>query len=177
MSARLVEQKGLDLVLGDGLLTRYDAQFIFLGRGDPHYEAALVECARLAPDRVAVPLAFNERLEHRLIGGADVLLMPSQFEPCGLTQMRSQRYGTVPVARRVGGLADTVVDGVTGFLFDAYHPSGLDTAVRRSIQTYNRPTSWNAIVGRGMQRDFSWSRSVAQYQTLYERALIERHPT
>jgi starch synthase len=150
MSARLVEQKGLDLVLADGLLTRYEAQFIFLGRGDPRYERALVEVGRLAPDRVAVPLAFDERLEHRLLAGADLLLMPSQFEPCGLTQMRAQRYGAVPVARRVGGLTDTIVDGVTGFLFDAYQPEGLETAVRRSITAYHDATHWDALVREGM---------------------------
>jgi starch synthase len=171
MSARLVEQKGLDLILGDGLLTRYDAQFVFLGRGEPRYEAALAECARLAPDRIAVPLDFNERAEHRLLAGADALLMPSQFEPCGLTQMRAQRYGAVPVVRRVGGLADTVVDGVTGFLFDAYHADGLDTAVRRTIEAYHRRPAWTAMVARGMQQDFSWERSVAQYQDAYQHAL------
>jgi starch synthase len=174
MSARLVEQKGLDLILADGLLTRYDAQFIFLGRGDPAYERALVEAARLAPDRVAVPLAFDERLEHRLLAGADLLLMPSQFEPCGLTQMRAQRYGAIPVARRVGGLTDTIVDGITGFLFDAYQPKSLERAVRRSIAAYHDTAQWNAVVQEGMDRDFSWSPSAARYQQIYHRAVASR---
>ena len=174
MSARLVEQKGLDLILGNGLLSRYDAQFIFLGRGDPRYEAALVGASRLAPDRVAVPLAFNERLEHRLLAGADLLLMPSQFEPCGLTQMRAQRYGAVPVARRVGGLTDTIVDGVTGFLFDAYHADGLERAVRRSIEAYHDTSYWSALVHEGMGRDFSWGPSAAAYQRVYHRAVAAR---
>jgi starch synthase len=177
MSARLVEQKGLDLVLANGLLTRYEGQFIFLGRGDPRYERALVEVGRLAPDRVAVPLAFDERLEHRLLAGADLLLMPSQFEPCGLTQMRAQRYGAVPVARRVGGLTDTIVDGVTGFLFDAYQAEGLETAVRRSIAAYHDATHWDALVREGMERDFSWGRSAARYQQLYHRAVASRAPS
>ena len=174
MSARLVEQKGLDLILEPGLLLQFDAQYIFLGRGEPRYEAALTELARLAPDRVAVPLDFNERLEHRLLAGADALLMPSQFEPCGLTQMRAQRYGVVPVARRVGGLSDTVDDGVTGFLFDEYRPAGLGRALRRTIEAYHRPSYWSSLQMRGMQQDFSWASSAARYQEVYHRATAGR---
>jgi starch synthase len=175
MSARMVEQKGFDLILEPGLLTQFDAQFIFLGRGDPRYEAALSDLARLAPERVAVPLDFNERLEHRLLAGADGLLMPSQFEPCGLTQMRSQRYGAVPVARRVGGLTDTVVDGATGFLFDEYRPAGLERAMRRAIQAYHRRSHWSSLVTEGMRQDFSWGPSAARYQQAYHRAAAARN--
>lgn len=174
MSARMVEQKGFDLILEPGMLSQVDAQFIFLGRGEPRYEAALTDLARLAPDRVAVPLDFNERLEHRLLAGADALLMPSQFEPCGLTQMRSQRYGAVPVVRRVGGLTDTVVDGTTGFLFDEYRPAGLERALRRAIETYHRRSHWSAIVKEGMRQDFSWGPSAARYQEAYHRAAAGR---
>jgi starch synthase len=174
MSARLVEQKGLDLILGDGLLHRFDAQFIFLGRGEPRYEAALTAAARQAPHRIAVPLNFTERLEHRLLAGADMLLMPSQFEPCGLTQMRAQRYGTLPIVRRVGGLSDTVEDGVTGFVFDAYEPSALSRAVGRAIQTYADPAAWRALVARAMREDFSWGPSAAMYQATYHRAIAAR---
>jgi starch synthase len=174
MSARMVEQKGFDLILEPGLLAQFDAQFIFLGRGEPRYEAALTDLARLAPDRVAVPLNFTERLEHRLLAGADGLLMPSQFEPCGLTQMRAQRYGAVPVVRRVGGLMDTVVDGTTGFLFDEYKPAGLVRALRRTIQAYHNRSNWPSLVTEGMRQDFSWGPSAARYQAAYHRAAAGR---
>src|SRR5207247_2224827 len=126
MSARLVSQKGLDLVLGADLLGKTDAQFIFLGAGEHRYHAALTELAAAAPDRVAVEFAFTDHLEHGLLAGADLLLMPSLYEPCGLTQMRAQRYGTIPVARRVGGLLDSIVDGETGVLFAEYTSAALE---------------------------------------------------
>ena len=174
MSARLVEQKGFDLILAPGLLTQFDAQFIFIGHGDPRYEIALKELARQAPDRIAVPLEFTERLEHRLLAGADMLLMPSQFEPCGLTQMRAQRYGTLPVARRVGGLHDTIEDGLTGFLFDGYYPAALERALRRAVQEYWEQKSWLALANCAMQVDHSWGPSAARYQELYHRAAARR---
>ncbi|MGH9884968.1 MAG: glycogen synthase, partial [bacterium] len=120
MSARLVAQKGMDLILGDPGYFAFDAQFAFLGSGEPRFEEALRAIANRAPHRIVVETRFNDALEHRLLAGADMCLMPSQYEPCGLTQMRAQRYGTIPIARRVGGLADTIEDGVTGFLFDDY---------------------------------------------------------
>ncbi len=170
MSARLVEQKGFDLILEPGLLAQFDAQFIFLGRGDVHYERLLQELASALPDKVAVPLDFTERLEHRLLAGADALLMPSQFEPCGLTQMRAQRYGVLPVARRVGGLSDTIVDGETGFLFDEYRPTGLARALRRAIAQYHDREAWTAMMTKAMRQDFSWGPSAARYQEVYHRA-------
>src|SRR5437899_2783707 len=97
-----------------------DAQFVFLGAGEHRYHAALTELAAANPERVAVEFAFTDHLEHKLLSGADLLLMPSLYEPCGLTQMRAQRYGTVPVARRVGGLLDSITDGETGIMFDEY---------------------------------------------------------
>ena len=128
LTGRLVTQKGLDLILGATELLGSDAQFVFLGSGDPRYERALVDLASSAPNRIGVQLDFNDRLEHRLMAGADIFLMPSQYEPCGLTQMRSQRYGAMPMVRRVGGLADTVEDGVTGFVFERYTPEALPGA-------------------------------------------------
>src|SRR4029077_9009085 len=125
MSARMVSQKGLDLVLGADLLGASDTQFIFLGAGEHRYHEALGNLAAEAPDRVAVEFMFTDHLGHRLLPGADALLMPSLYEPCGLTQMRAQRYGAAPVARRVGGLSDSISDGETGFLFDEYTPAAL----------------------------------------------------
>lgn len=174
MSARLVQQKGLDLVLAPGLLERLDAQFVFLGRGEARYEAALVERARAAPDRIAAPLEFDERLEHRLLAGSDMLLMPSQFEPCGLTQMRSQRYGSLPVVRRVGGLSDTVQDHVTGFAFDAYDPDALEATLRRAIVTYQDRPAWETMMRNAMRQDFTWGRSERAYRGIYRLALAAR---
>ena len=171
MSARMVAQKGLDLILGADLLETTDAQFIFLGAGEHRYHQALGDLAAAAPDRVAVEFAFTDHVEHRLLAGADALLMPSQYEPCGLTQMRAQHYGTVPVARRVGGLTDSITDGVTGFLFDEYTPAGLEQAIGRAVEAYADRTTWRKLVRAAMARQFGWDRSAEQYMALYRRAL------
>jgi starch synthase len=174
MSARLVSQKGLDLVLGADLLSRTDAQFIFLGAGEHRYHQALAALADRAPERVAVEFAFSDRREHQLLAGADLLLMPSLYEPCGLTQMRAQRYGTIPVARGVGGLADSIENGDTGFLFDAYTPAALEEAVRAAVARYHDDIAWPAMMRRAMKQSFGWERSLVQYDTVYRRALATR---
>jgi len=174
MSARLVEQKGLDLVLADDHLLEADAQFVFLGRGEPRYERALTELAERAPDRVVVPLSFSERAEHRLLAGADVLLMPSLYEPCGLTQMRAQRYGALPVARRVGGLQDTVQDDVTGFMFDEYRVEAFEGAFGRAVTAYHHRQRWSRLVQQAMRLDRSWGPPTEQYQQIYGRAMARR---
>jgi starch synthase len=174
MSARLVSQKGLDLVLGADLLGSTDAQFIFLGSGETRYHAALTELAAAAPDRLAVEFAFTDHLEHRLLAGADLLLMPSLYEPCGLTQMRAQRYGTIPIARRVGGLVDSVDDGDTGFLFDAYDPAALEGALRRGLERYRDGAGWEAMMRRALSRPCGWQPSADAYLALYHRALAGR---
>jgi starch synthase len=174
MSARLVAQKGIDLILGADLLTLPDAQFVFLGSGEHRYHALLADLAAAAPDRMAVEFAFTDVLEHRLLGGADALLMPSLYEPCGLTQMRAQRYGALPVARAVGGLVDSIDDGKTGFLFDAYTPAALREAMRRAVTCYTERAPWRAMMRRAMAQPFGWERSAAQYLDLYRRALTAR---
>jgi starch synthase len=173
MSARMVSQKGLDLVLGADLLETTDAQFIFLGAGEHRYHEALANLAAAAPDRVAVEFIFTDHIEHRLLAGADALLMPSQYEPCGLTQMRAQHYGAVPVARRVGGLSDSIEDGVTGFLFDQYEPAALAQAIGRAVDTYGDRPAWKKLVREAMNRQFGWHRSAEHYHTLYRRALAQ----
>jgi starch synthase len=115
-------------------------------------------------------------MEHRLLAGADVLIMPSLYEPCGLTQMRAQRYGAIPVARRVGGLADTIVDGQTGFLFDRYHPDALWEALGRAIARHDDAAGWEALMASAMRRDFGWSASAGEYLAAYRRALAARQP-
>ncbi|MCA9739553.1 MAG: glycogen/starch synthase [Gemmatimonadota bacterium] len=171
MTARLAQQKGFDILLGDGLLYRIDAQFVFVGEGEARYRNALAEVAANIPDRVAVRFVFTEEREHRLLAGADALLMPSLYEPCGLTQMRAQRYGALPIVRRVGGLSDTVEDQVTGFVFDEYSPAGLERAIRRALATYQDERAWNNHMREAMSRDFGWGRSAIRYLDLYRRAL------
>jgi starch synthase len=171
MTGRMVTQKGLDLILQSVDLLETDAQFVFLGSGEQKYETALVELASSAPDRIGVQLDFTDRLEHRLMAGADIFLMPSLYEPCGLTQMRAQLYGSPPIVRHVGGLADTVDDEVTGFAFDPYTPEAFQEATFRALDCFSHPPKWQAIMRQGMARDFSWERSVATYLEMYRRAV------
>lgn len=171
MSARMVAQKGLDLILGSPAFLSLDAQFIFLGQGEKRYVDILRELAAYAPGRIGVQTNFTVEQEHRLLAGADMIVMPSQYEPCGLTQMRAQRYGTIPIARRVGGLADTIDDNVTGFLFDEYTSQAFLNACARAIDHYRYPQVWTAMVREAMARDFGWHKSEARYRDLYRRAI------
>ena len=171
LTARLVSQKGLDLILGDPGYFAFDAQYVFLGHGEARYEAALTELAERAPSRIAVELNFTDDFEHLLLAGADMCLMPSLYEPCGLTQMRAQRYGTIPVARRTGGLADTIEDGVTGFLFDEYTPADFMRAAMRSVDQYRDAEGWSEMMREAMARDFGWDKSAARYLSVYRRVL------
>ena len=173
LTARLVSQKGLDLILGDPGYFAFDAQYVFLGHGEERYEAMLTELAERAPSRIAVKLDFTDEFEHLLLAGADMCLMPSQYEPCGLTQMRAQRYGTIPVARRVGGLADTIEDGVTGFLFDDYTPTDFMRCAMRAVDQYRETESWEDMMREAMARDFGWDKSAARYLTVYRRVLTQ----
>ncbi|MEO8562244.1 MAG: glycogen/starch synthase [bacterium] len=171
LTARLVAQKGLDLILGDPGYFAFDAQYVFLGHGDARYEAMLVDLAERAPSRIAVKLDFTDEFEHLLLAGADLCLMPSQYEPCGLTQMRAQRYGTIPVARRVGGLADTIEDGVTGFLFDDYTPADFMRCAMRAVDQYRETEAWEEMMREAMARDFGWEKSATRYLSMYRRVL------
>ena len=172
MTARLVGQKGFDLILGEDLLETSEAQFVFLGEGEARYETALHDIAARHPDRIHVDTDFSEPKEHRLLAGADLLLMPSLYEPCGLTQMRAQRYGALPVARRVGGLADTIEDQVTGFLFDDYTTAELRIAITRATSLYGASEeAWAEHVVEAMGRDFGWATSAERYLDVYRRAL------
>jgi starch synthase len=175
MVSRLAEQKGVDLVTAalPGMFGR-DVQLAVLGSGDPVYEQALGAAARARPGRMGVQIGFDEGLAHRLEAGGDAFLMPSRFEPCGLNQMYSLRYGTVPVVRAVGGLEDTVEDydgwnRGTGFKFRDYTPAALLLAVRRCLDAYRDRRAWRGLVARGMAQDFSWERSAQSYEALYGR--------
>ena len=176
MSARLVAQKGMDQIVDSRSLREVNAQFIFLGAGEAQFEDALRALAAEYPDRIAVNTAFTDTLEHQLLAGADFLMMPSLYEPCGLTQMRAQRYGALPVARRVGGLADTIDDGVTGILYDAYSPAAFDGAVQRAVMLYQDRARFDALARGAMRRDFSWRQPAEQYSDVYRRAYAARAP-
>jgi starch synthase len=171
MAARLVTQKGIALMIENSAVLSLPAQFVFIGAGEERFEQALTALAARYPDRIAVNTNFTDRLEHLLMAGADFLLMPCQYEPCGLTQMRSQRYGAIPVVRRVGGLADTVDDGVTGFVFEPYHAQALLGAALRGLDCYANATEWHRLQKNAMSRDFSWERSVERYLEVYRLAL------
>ena len=169
LAARLARQKGIDLLLSGRSFRDAPAQFICLGSGDRSYEERLSALAR--EGRVLVDTRFSERKEHELMAAADILLMPSLYEPCGLTQMRAQRYGTLPIGRRVGGLADTIVDGETGFLFDAFSPEALDAAIDRALGRFGDRVGWAEMMDRAMGRDFGWSGPAARYREVYRGAL------
>jgi starch synthase len=174
MVTRLAEQKGLDILMGalPGLLG-LDLQLAILGSGDARYERSLGEAASRHPSRIAVRFAFDEALSHQVEAGADMFLMPSRYEPCGLNQMYSLRYGTVPIVRATGGLDDTIddVDAApgygTGFKFTDYSPDALAAAVRRALAAYPDRASWERVMREGMRRDHSWRRAAGSYLELY----------
>jgi starch synthase len=167
---RLTQQKGADLVAAAaGELAAMPAQLALLGKGERALEDALQAAAARHPGRIAMQAGFDEDLAHAIEAGADLFLMPSRFEPCGLNQMYSQRYGTPPVARATGGLIDTIVDGVTGFLFEEPTPAALTAAVRRALAAYRDAARWERIQRAGMARDFSWDAAARRYADLYAR--------
>ncbi|HEX7052566.1 MAG TPA: glycogen synthase GlgA [Burkholderiales bacterium] len=167
---RFTEQKGIDLVAeaADELLA-LPAQLAILGTGERRYEEALGAAAARHAGSLGLVVGFDEALAHLIEAGADLFLMPSRFEPCGLNQMYSQRYGTLPVARSTGGLADTVSDGETGFLFQRATAAELAAAVRRALEVWRDARRWRDMQRRAMERDFSWAAPARQYAALYSR--------
>jgi starch synthase len=182
---RLVEQKGVDLILAilPRLLSQPRVQLILQGTGNASLQRAIQHAQAKHPDRFAVFLGYDEAKAHRIEAGCDCFLMPSRFEPCGLNQLYSLRYGTVPVVHRTGGLADTVVDATpanleagtaTGFLFDHADADGLWYAVRQAIGLRQRSVEeWRQLALTGMRQDFSWEASAQRYETLYKEAIAE----
>ncbi|MEO8193270.1 MAG: glycogen/starch synthase [Gemmatimonadales bacterium] len=176
MCGRLVKQKGFDIILASGALRVLDAQFVFLGQGEERYKAMLRDLEVRRPGHVSAEFVFTDKVEHRLIAGSDLLLMPSEYEPCGLTQMRAQRYGALVIGRRVGGISDTVHDDATGFLFDSFTASAFDQAVGRALHRYYDKEAWQPRMYEAMGRDFGWDSSAARYVQLYRRALAAANP-
>lgn len=175
---RLVHQKGIDLLFEaiPPLLATTDAQFVVIGAGEAHLERQLLDLSDAYPDRVFAYIGFSERLAHLLEAGCSLFVMPSRYEPCGLNQMYSLRYGTPPVVRETGGLADTVIDAnsrdtaheeANGFTFTEASAEALQAALQRAIELYARPKEWMKLVKNGMRQDHSWRRSAEQYFRLY----------
>ncbi len=186
MIGRLVDQKGFDLVAK--VITQWadsaDIQWVLLGTGEPHYHQLLTDLAQRHPEKVAVQLAFSDSLAHRIEAGADIFLMPSRFEPSGLNQLYSLKYGTVPVVHATGGLADTITNlteqtlaagRANGFSFDDYTVAALAATLERACQIFTQPSIWRQLVRTGMAQDWSWARSAAQYIRLYKNTLVRIH--
>ena len=179
--SRLTEQKGLHLVLGglDALLAQ-GGQLALLGSGEAWLEEAFRQRAAAAPQSVAVTIGYNETLAHQMFGAGDVTLVPSLFEPCGLTQMYGLKYGSLPLVRRVGGLADTVVDSsledlasgeATGFVFDRFDAADYARALRRAFALYDRGPDWRRVRGNAMRRPADWATAAAQYIDVYRQSI------
>lgn len=183
MVSRMVDQKGLDLIAAvAGELTALDATFVIVGTGEPKYQDMWRVLARSRPDRISAFIGFDERRAHLVEGGSDIFMMPSRFEPCGLNQMYSLRYGTVPVVRAVGGLVDTVrpfnprSGQGNGFLFAHYDPRAFLDALRAALAAYPDRTLWTRLQNNGMKADFSWDRSAGEYVKMYRRLGPQREP-
>ncbi len=185
--SRLTEQKGLHLLPGvvHDLVQR-GGQLVVLGTGDAGIVAALQACAAQHPGQVAVHIGYDEALSHRVIAGADVIMVPSRFEPCGLTQLYGLRYGTLPLVRAVGGLADTVTDcslenlddgSASGFVFHDLDARGLLTAIRRAFALYRRPADWQAVQRQAMGLRFDWARAARTYLQVYRQAADSDGPS
>jgi starch synthase len=183
--SRLSGQKGLDLVLGVlPEIIASGSQLIVLGTGEPELENRWRAMAAAHPETIAVHIGYDEARSHRIIAGADVMLVPSRFEPCGLTQLYALRYGTVPLVRRVGGLADTVVDAdpenmatgrATGFVFRDASSAALAARLLEAAQVFQDKKRWKALQKTAMAQDFSWTGAARHYQDLYAE-LMEREP-
>ena len=170
--SRLVHQKGIDLSLQAAeQIVAEGGQLVVIGQGEARFEGALRGLARRHPEAVGVHVGFEEARARRMFAGSDFLLMPSRFEPCGLAQMYAQRFGSLPVVRRTGGLADTVEDGATGFTFEEPSPEGLGGAVRRAMDAFGQKKRLNAMRRRAMAARFGWDRAAEGYAALYGRAI------
>ncbi|MDP3185581.1 MAG: glycosyltransferase, partial [Anaerolineales bacterium] len=169
MVGRIDPQKGVDLLL-DALRQVVDLswQVVILGKGDASLEEGARKLEADFPGRVRAVMAYDAPLGRLIYGGADIFLMPSRYEPCGLAQMIAMRYGCVPVVRATGGLKDTVEDGRTGFLFEAASPEALVEALRRALAAYPEQEKWRKLQRNGMEQDFSWTKSARQYLAVYQ---------
>ncbi len=168
MVGRINYQKGIDIALKCmQQLQGFPWQLILLGSGDANLEAEACDLQIRYPDQVRIMLGYDEGLGRMIYGGADLFLMPSRYEPCGLAQMIAMRYGSVPVVRATGGLKDTVQEGETGFLFEQESPEAMREAITRAVSLFSSKERWQKVQTRGMSRDFSWSNSALKYRDIY----------
>jgi len=169
---RLTPQKGVDLIIEIiPELVKRDFQLIILGVGSVDYEKKLLEFGKKYPKNVSSQIKFDPILAQKIYAGCDIFLMPSKFEPCGLGQMIAMRYGTIPIVRKTGGLADTVKHKKNGFVFEKYKSAALLGTIREALKYYQAPKEWNEIVKRAMSEDFSWQKSAKEYLKLYKNLL------
>ena len=173
--ARLVHQKGIDLVLAaaDEIIGS-GGQIVVTGSGEPALEQALVAAHRRRPDAIGVTIGFNDPQARRIFAGSDFTLMPSRFEPCGLSQMYAQRFGSLPIGHQTGGLAETIQDGETGFLFEKPSMESFVGSVRRAFSAYKAKDRLDAMRRRAMAKSYSWALSAARYSTLYRQIIAPR---
>lgn len=183
--SRLTSQKGIDMILSSmEYLLSLDIQWVILGSGEEQYEQELKNIAQKNPDKFSVYLGYSNEISHLIEAGSDMFLMPSQFEPCGLTQMYSLKYGTVPIVRNTGGLADTVFDWDenyfnekeigNGFSFNDYNGYALTDAIERAINAFKNKKLWKKIQTNGMTQDFSWGKSAEKYIEIYKKAIAKK---
>ncbi|MFC1596295.1 glycogen synthase [Candidatus Margulisiibacteriota bacterium] len=176
--SRLDPQKGFDLIaLCIEKILSLNVQVVLLGTGVPEYHKLFERLQKKYPQRLGVALKFDAALARQIYAGADMFLMPSRYEPCGLGQLISLKYGTIPIVRETGGLADTIVDynsnkrSGNGFIFKEYQAAGLLDAVKRAVDTFREKTAWTKLMQRAMLADFSWNLSAKEYIKLYKRAI------
>lgn len=181
MVSRLAAQKGLDLLVENfSRLKKARIQLVVLGSGDETYIRALEALRKEGGENISINISFEPKLAHRIYAASDIFLMPSRYEPCGLGQLIALRYGAVPVARKTGGLADTVIDPLdnqkeaNGFVFEEYTPKAFWRALERAIEAYADQRGWKKMVRQGMGSDFSWKRSAVKYEELYRLALARK---
>ncbi|MCP1368028.1 glycosyltransferase, partial [Halomonas sp. BBD48] len=171
--SRLVHQKGLDLTIGAAeSIVRAGGQIVFIGRGELPVEKALCNLAARFPGAIGVNIGFDEGEARCMYAGSDFLLMPSRFEPCGLSQMYAQRFGSLPIAHRTGGLADTIEDGVTGFLFDEMTLESYIHAIQRAMTVFHATDLFYAMRRAAMAGRYHWRQSIAPYSQLYRTVVI-----
>jgi len=169
---RLTGQKGIDLII-DSLpeLIKLNCQIVILGAGEKDYEQKIIRILKIAPQNISINIKFDSVLAQKIYGGADFILIPSRFEPCGLVQMIAQRYGTVPIARATGGIVDSVEDKVSGFLFKEFKKDEFLKAIKEGLSFYFQKRKWLKIVKNAMKKDFSWKKSAKKYLKIYHKLL------
>jgi starch synthase len=168
--ARLVHQKGVDLVLSAAeTIIAAGGQIVVMGQGEPKFEQAQRDAQQRRPQSIGVALRFQNGEARRIFAGSDFTLMPSRFEPCGLSQIYAQRFGSLPIGHRTGGLADTIVDDQTGFLFQEPSAESFSGAICRAFATFGRKQKLNVMRGHAMAQTFGWDNSAPHYQALYQR--------